>query len=285
MAQESLPGTQLVNPTDDLAGRFTSDEAIEMISAAMRANAFEFTEADQMLIATATTLQVEFQGNPEERDEYTQGYQLLEELAALDKRITKHYEPFDRPIGALTAVVRGLRIPQTKEVIPVRQALSRRLGTWKALADEHDRQATIARQAALDLAAREAQMSKAATLNRIADAEPDPRLRESFQQEAAAVASVNVQAAPVQPVQTAPPVAGHNKATWKCKFENVTELLKAHVEGRCHLDEDAIMKGLQSFMDTQATAHEKNLSKAFPGCVAVPTYNAVSTPGRGARGR
>jgi hypothetical protein len=127
------------------------------------------------------------------------------------------------------------------QVTPVKKTLSTRLGTWKAEQDERDRQEARRQQEVADAAARAGQEAKAATLERVAQVEPDPKLAESFKKEAEMVRSVDVHAAPVEVQKTAPTiVGGYTRATWKCEFVNLKELLQAYVEGRCFLDEEAI---------------------------------------------
>lgn len=264
-------------PTDreadqQLDERLTGRGAVEEIATALRNAAFELDADDAITIATAEGLAVS------DADEYKQGYELLSELGSLETRIDSHYARFDKPLNYLIGIVRKLKKPQTNQVTPVKQALSKRLGAWKYEQEQRDAAAARARQQVADLAARKAQEAKADALKRIAEIETDPGLAASFQKEAEAVRSVQVSAAPVVVTSSVPTVGsgGYTKTDWKCEFVDVKELLKAYVEGRCFLDEAAIIKGLQSSMDKQASSLTVNLTKAYPGTKGVPVPRGVA---------
>jgi hypothetical protein len=254
----------------ELDERLTGKPAVEVIATALRNAAFELDPDDTMTITSAETLVIA------DADTYKRGYELLSELGALETRITTHYARFDKPLNYLIGVVRKLKGPQVSQVTPIKQALSKRLGTWKFEQDEKDRLEREARQRAADLAAKAAQQAKADALARIAEQEADPALAASFKAEAESVRAVEVHAPPVEVTTNVPKVGGYTRVPWKCEFVDLKELLKAYVEGRCYLDEAAIIKGLQSSMDKQAQSLGLNLSKAYPGTKAVPVPSGVA---------
>lgn len=254
----------------ELDERLTGKPAVEVIATALRNAAFELDPDDTMTITSAETLVIA------DADTYKRGYELLSELGALETRISTHYARFDKPLNYLISVVRKLKSPQVAQVTPIKQALSKRLGLWKFAQDEKDRQEREARQRAADLAAKAAQQAKADALARVAAAEPDPALAASFHAEAESVRAVEVHAPPVEQTSSVPTVGGYTRVPWKCEFVDLKELLKAYVEGRCYLDEAAIIKGLQSAMDKQAQSLGLNLSKAYPGTKAVPVPSGVA---------
>ena len=254
-----------------LDDKLTSKAAAEALAGAIRGAAFEFDQDDEIVLATAEELKVA------DADEYARGYELLEELGTLDERVTHHYSRFDKPLRFLTTVVQGLRLPQQKRISEIKKNLSQRLGRWKAEQDERDRQRARAEQEARDAAARAAQLAKAEQLERVAAQEPNPELADSFRSEAATVRATDVHAAPVEVRQSAPPVSGYTKTTWRCEFVDLKELMRAYVEGRCFISDEALINdGLQGYMDKQATNLGPNLSKAFPGTRAVPSYAGIA---------
>ena len=251
--------------------RLTGRSAVEEIATALRNAAFTLEPDDTITIATAESLAVT------DADAYRQGYELLAELGALETRITTHYARFDKPLNYLIGVVRKLKGPQVNQVTPIKQALAKRLGLWKYEQDRLDQQRAEAEQRAKDLAAQAAQDAKAAALERIAQAEQDAALAASFRAEAESVRAVEVKAPPVEVKSSVPSVGGgYTRIPWKCEFTDLKELMKAYVEGRCYLDEAAIIKGLQASMDKQATALGLKLSKAYPGTKAVPVPSGVA---------
>lgn len=263
----------MLRPVDtDLEQKLTGKPTVDTIAAALRAAAFEFDPDDLVTIATADELKVQ------DADEYARGYELLNELGHIEDRITKHYSRFDKPLNYLIGVVRRMRAPQSSQVTPVKQSLSKRLGSWKAEQERLDRERAAAEQAAADLAAKAAQEAKAATLERVAQAEPNPQLAQSFLNEAETVRQADVKAAPVNVRSSVPVVSGgYTRTTWRCEFVDLKELMRAYVEGRCFIPDEALIEdGLQSFMDKQAANLQHNLSKAFPGTRAVPSYGAVA---------
>jgi len=258
-------------PADaELDTQLTSVQAVDRLATALRNAAFDLDQDDLITIATADALVIS------DADEYARGYELLDELAQIEVRCTTHYNRFDKPLNFLIQVVRKLKGPQIAQVTPTKQALAKRLGAWKQNQERLDREQRERDQALADAQAKAAQAAKAAVLERVADGEPDPALAKAFQSEAEAVRSVNVHGAPV-PVRSSVPAipGGYTRSTWKCEFDDVKELLKAYVEGRCFLDEEAIKKGLQSSMDDNASNLTVNLGKAFPGTHAVQGTTAV----------
>ena len=254
----------------ELDERLTSQAAVERIELAIKDAAFAFDPDDVITITTADELVVG------DADDYARGYELLHELAALETRVTTHYSRFDKPLNYLIGVVRKIKGPQVNSITPIKQALSKKLGTWKYEQDRRDQMEREAKQRAADLAAKAAQEAKAAVLERVAQAESDPAMAQSFRNEAEAVRSVETHAPPVETKSTVPTVSGHTRVPWQCEFVNLKELLQAYVDGKCFLDEAAIIKGLQSSMNKQAQSLGQNLSKAFPGCRAVPVPSAVA---------
>lgn len=264
--------TALTRPGDiDLDAKLTGKAAVDVLATAIRNAAYVFTNEELSAIATAECLHID------DEDAYTRGYDLLREMSTIEDRVTGHYNRFDKPLNFLNGIVRGLKKPQITSVTPVKQGLSKRLGAWKAKRDELDRVERQRRQAIEDAAARQAQEAKADTLDRVAQMEPNPLMAESLQREAATVRSIHISAAPVSEESSVPVVQdGYTTTTWTCEFLDVKALLRAYVDGKCFLNEDAIMKGLQSSMNDQASALQGNLSKAFPGTRAVPSYGAVA---------
>jgi hypothetical protein len=258
-------------PADaELDTQLTSVQAVDRLATALREAAFDLEQDDLVTIATADTLVIT------DADAYARGYELLHELGEIEDRCTKHYNRFDKPLNFLIGVVRKLKGPQIAQVTPTKQALAKRLGAWKQNQERLDREQRERDQALADAQAKAAQAAKAAVLERVADGEPDPALAKAFQSEAAAVRSVDVHGAPVEARSSVPVIpGGYTRATWKCEFDDVKELLRAYIDGRCFLDEDAIKKGLQSSMDDNAANLTVNLGKAFPGTHAVKGTTAV----------
>jgi hypothetical protein len=255
----------------ELHERLTGKPAVEVLAAALRNAAFEWEPDDLITIATADDLKVV------DADEYARGYELLHELSAIEERITTHYGRFDKPLNYLISVVRWMKGPQIRQVGPIKQTLSKRLGMWKFEQDRLDRARAEQEQKAKDEAAKAAQAAKAEALERVAQGEQDPALAASFLAEADSVRAAEVHAAPVETRSTVPAIAGtYTRVLWKCEFVDVKELLKAYVEGRCFLNEDAIKKGLQQAMDKEAQSLGLNLSKAYPGTKAVPVPSGVA---------
>ena len=271
---QALDETTLVRTADrDLHGKLTGKPAVDTIAAALREAVFVFEPDDAMTLADAEGLQVV------DGEEYARGYDLLAELSALDDRITAHYAIFAKPLKFLSKVVRDLKNPQLQQVQPIKAALAKRIGAWKMAQDARERAERERLQAEANRKAKEEQEAKAASLERVAQTESDPQLAQSFKHEAEMVRRVPVRAAPVA-VQSAVPVsAGHTRRTWTCEVEDLRTLMQAWLDGKCHLDEAAIIKGLQASLNRQATVHCEHISKAFPGTVAVPSDVGV-TPRR-----
>lgn len=270
-APEDLALVRIVDVALD--ERLTGQTALTEIATALKAAALTFEPEDLQTLSAAETLQIT------DEDDYTRGFDLLTELGAIETRITQHYARFDKPLNYLIGVVRDVKRPQVGQVTPLKQALSKRLGAWKAEQLKREREEREHKQAVADAAARAAHEARAAVLERVAEAEVDPKLAKSFEDEAAAVraAAELVKAAPVEVAPSVPLVqGGHTRTTWKCEFVDLKALLTAYVEGKCFLDEQAIIDGLQSSMDKQATSLQHNLGRAFPGTQAVPTHAAVA---------
>lgn len=258
-----------------LRDKLTGKVAVEDLATALRNASFAFEPDDYITIATADELKIDGQ------DEYVRGYELLRELTAIEDRIVAHYNRFDKPLNFLIGVVRKLKGPQAKEISPVKQALSKRLGAWKTEQDRLDAERRRKEQDAADAAAKVAQQAKADALERVADAEVDPALAASFRVEADSVRQVDTRAAPVPQRSSVPKITGgFTRTTWRCEFVNVKALMTAWVEGKCFIPDDAIINDLQGFMDDQAAALMHNLGNAYPGTRAISTSAAATRRGR-----
>lgn len=264
---------ELVRESDQaLEKKLTGKAAVEALAKALNDAAFEFTEDDLVTLSTAESLEIT------DGDDYTRGFDLLREVALIEERIESHYARFDKPLNFLVKVNRGNKGPQLKTVEPVKQGLSRRLGTWKHEKDREDAERKRKEQEAADAAAKAAQDAKAKALRELSKVEPDPALARSFAAEAETVSTVTVHAAPVETESSVPIVpGGWTKVTWKAEITDLKELMRAWVDGRISvIDEDGIKEGLQSFLDGQARALENKLHLAFPGTKAIPQYGAVT---------
>jgi hypothetical protein len=262
--------TALVKAEAVLDARLTGPMTVAALSAALTAAAYVFEADDLVTLATAETLQVS------DASDYTQGYALLAELADVEDRVATHYARFDKPLNALIAVVRGLKGPQVKAIAPVKTALAQRLGAWKTAEEQRARVEQARLQAEADRAAKAAQAQQAATLARVAETEADPALAESFRVAAAAVKAGDAHGAPVDAVTAVPKIPlGSSRTTWRAEVTDVKALLRAYLDGRCVLDEDALVAGLQASLDRQAGSLHERLGQAYPGVVAVPTTSAV----------
>lgn len=268
---DELDATLVREVDADLDERLTGKQTVEVIANALRNAAFELDPDDTITITSAETLVIT------DADEYARGYELLSELGALEARITSHYARFDKPLNYLISIVRKLKGPQVNQVTPIKQALSKRLGLWKFEQDRLAEQRREAEQRAADLAAKAAQQAKADALERVAQAELDPKLAASFKAEAESVRAVEVHGPPVETRSTVPSIiGGYSRTQWKCEFVDLKALLTAYIEGRCYLDEAALIKALQGPMDKQAQSLTVNLSKAYPGTKAVPVPSGVA---------
>ena len=263
----------LVREVDQaLDTKLTGKPVVEDLAKSIRGAAFEWDVDDIVTLATAEDFQIT------DSDSYARGFEILGELSLLDDRITAHYSRFDKPLNFLIGVVRKLKSPQAKDVLTRKQALSKRLGLYKAQREEAERQRREQEQAQRDADARAEQEAKAAALTRVAEQEANPVVAQSIMSEAESIrlATPFVAAPPVEEKPAVPQIpGGYTTATWKCEYVDVRQLLRAYLDGQCVLDEEAIKKGLQSFMDTQAQSLGARLSQAYPGTRAVPSYGAV----------
>jgi len=269
----SLPVSDRMLMVPDVDGLqpLTQEEKVEAIAQALGKATFVFDDDDVMLLATASDFAVT------DKDAYTRGFAMLGELGGLRKRIDAWYTRFKGPINRLAAVVDGVKRIDATQVDPVKETLSKTLATWKIAQDERDRRVAAAEQRVRDAAAQAEQQAKAETLRRIAAAEEDAALRAAFEHEAESVAAVVVKAAPVEQVASAPKVFGGSiKTNWSCQFDDIRELMQAWLDGRCVLDEQAIIDGLQASMDVQAAALGHRIGQSYPGCSAVAESGAVA---------
>jgi hypothetical protein len=260
-----------------LETQLTGQEVIERIADAIRTYAYVLDEDEALLIASAAALDLKPLVAP--RTDYVRGYSMMEQLADLEAKIKKHYEPVAKPLAVIDRVVTECRKPVLDQVGEVRKAISKRLGTWNSEQERADRLETQRRQAAADAATRAAAQEKADALRRIAEQEENPQIADSLKRDAAEVDSRagSMHAAPVTPTVNTPDI-GPVKKYWKASIVDVRELMRAWLDGKCYLDEDAIRAGLQKSMDVQADAHGEHVTKAFPGVRAVEDSRAASRP-------
>ena len=113
--------------------KLTGKPAVEDLAAAIRRAAFEWEVDDIITLSTAEEFKVT------DNDSYTRGFEILGELSLLEDRIEHSYAKFDKPLNFLVGVVRKLKGPQAKTVLTLKQALSKRLGLYKAQREEAER--------------------------------------------------------------------------------------------------------------------------------------------------
>lgn len=260
----------------DLEARLTGPAALEALGVALRDNLYVLTMDDAMVVASAKDLVIS------DAESYRQGWDLITGLDDIDKSIDAAHERFKKPLKTLTAIVQGGELPLKRETKTIRERLRTALGAWKMERDRLDLEETRRKQKAHDDSAKAAQQARSDTLLRVAKQESDPGLKQSFEREAAAVAAVQVSAAPVEPVSSVPAdVQGFVRYAWKAKVVDVKKLMTAWVEGRCFLDGDAIVEpGVQTQLDVQAEALMGKLSLAYPGVEAVQVPIPVKKPRR-----
>lgn len=258
-------------PAPDLEGALTSRAALDRIVAALQAHAFVLAPEDVGVLDAARGL------TPIDGDDYQRGFDLLEELAALQTRIDAHHDRFRVPLRTLTGTVHAMVRAAEGDLAAVKQDLARRLGAWQRAETERQRAAAVEAQRIADAAARVAQQSKATALQAIADAQADPALRTLLHTEAAAVAAAPALAAPIPPTPTPTIAGGYTRTTWRCEVRDLRALLTAWLAGTVTLPDAVLLDGgLQSFLNTQATQYGAALGQAYPGCAGVPVPTAVT---------
>ena len=211
-------------------------------------------------------------------DDYARGFEVLRALADVDATVKRHYVKYKAPLKELTTVVHSLESPQLNQILTLKQGLSERLTRWKQAEERRIAVETAQRQQEADDAARAAAALAAAELEAVAATVPDAQLAETIRAEAEQVRSTPVAAAPVE-VAPAPKAGGHTRKTWKARIEDIDALIRAHVDGKCHLPLDVLMDALGPWMDTQAKQHQAQLPRVYPGVTAYQTESAV-TPRR-----
>jgi hypothetical protein len=243
-------------------------KTLDLMVASIRTAAFALDQDDAATLVMAADFQVD------DPADYARGFQLLEELKSLESRVKKHHDQFRGPLNTLIAVVREIEGEVAKPVAVTRTNLGNRLASWKIAADAKDAERRRQAQIQADAVVRTEQQAKAAALRLLADQQQDAQMRAVMAMEAAAVATTTVLAAPVKIESSVPVVSGHTRTFWKATFTDVKKLMAAWLAGTCHLPDDQIEAGLQSFMDRQATAHHDELGKVYPGTEGV----SVTTP-------
>ncbi len=265
-------------PTDILQRTLIGPEAVEVLCARLRAARFQFNPDDADLLAAAENFVT-----VETEEDYRQGYQLLDELSALDKRIEEHYDLFKGPLNKMRAVVLALVAEDQKPIsgapakgqLAMKARISQIVGKWKADQDRKARELAAAQQKARDAAAQAAHDTRVQTVERLANTEPDPTVADVLRREADHLASVHVKAAPVAVPALAPKVdGGHVVETWKAEIFDLKTLVRAWLDGKCFLDEQPMIEALLPQLNAQAPNLRENLTRAYPGTRGVVTHNA-----------
>jgi len=247
---------------------------VDALAKAIEANAFQLTPEDAMVLSDATDLQVS------DADDYTRGFALMHELGALRTRIKDHYGFYKNPLNRLVGIVRGLESGIGGEVDGAKSGLQRACGAWKVEQDRLAQVRAVEEQRLADEKAAAENAERAAALQRAAAEEPNPNLAAMLADTAQKVANAPAKAAPVAVVSAAPKVPGHTRKNNTAKVDDVMALLKAHVEGKCHLPEDVIAEALQPFLNQQARNLGDKIALAFPGTSCVTNTIGVATKRR-----
>ena len=279
MADEKMYEAQMVlDESRELAMQpssamvLTDRQVIDRLVEGLRANALALDADDALTL-------VEAEMSVTDKDDYARGFEVLSALRALDDRIKEHYLRFKGPLNELANVVRSLEQPQASQIITLKKTLSDRLTAWKQAEERRMAAEREQAQRVADEAARAAAVVAAAELESVAATVPDPMLAEAMRMEAEMVRTAPVAAAPVALAEAAPKAAGHTRKAWKGRIDDIDVLLKAHVEGKCHLPVETIAEALASFMDAEARQHQQHLPRVYPGVSSYNVETAV-TPRR-----
>jgi hypothetical protein len=251
--------------------------SVDVIKLWIEQNDFQLDADDELTIESARDLAVV------SAEDYSRGWQLLDGLKGLDKRMTTHYERFKKPLNALRAIVLGMGKAKADPLEADIKALNERLVAWKAEADRLDAIRVKQEQAEADARERERNAERAAAIERVAAQEPDTTIKTTLQQEATAVRSAPAYAAPVSIRPTAPKVNGHFTRTWSGEVDDLHTLMKAWVEGRIFLSDDLqrkIAAVLGPTLNDAAKNLQHNIASVWPGCKATYKDTPVS---RGAK--
>lgn len=260
----SVPEAALLSPEQ-------VEDRVEVLVQGIQARAFELTVEDEMIIEDATALSVT------DADDFKRGYVLLASLSDLIDRVTAHHKPYKKPLNRLVTVVRTMESDVSRPVQEVKDRLSRRLGEWKTAEERRAKMEAEERQRVADAAARAAQQEQAQIFARSAAAEPDQHLKKLLEEQAVAVATATVRAAPVQVESNVPNVAGHTRETQKAVVTDLKALLRAWLDGKCPpLPEADIIAGLQSFLNSQVKANGDKISFLYPGVGYEKDTKAIS---------
>lgn len=232
-------------------------QTIDALAEGIRAQALTLDPDDALTLAEAEMAITD-------ADDYTRGFEVLGALNDVHARTTTHYDRFRKPLTELTAVVRELEAPQVKAITALKQALGQRLMAWKAGFEAEQTRERQRRQAAADAAAATATAAAVTELETMAAMTTDPELATALRAEASATRETPMVAAPVQ-MAAIPKAAGHTREQWKARIDSIDTLIRAHVDGKCHLPLETLVTALGPWLDIQAKQHHQHLARVYPG--------------------
>lgn len=207
-------------------------------------------------------------------DDYAVGFELLGALTDLEKAILKHYKEIKDPLNTLRAKVLEMEKRDAGPVTLRKNTLAVALGAWKSAEDDRIALEAARAQAEADAAALALHAAQAAAINRVADVEPDPVLADSLRAQAEDVRTAPITAKPAPPASTVPKVAGSVPVTWSAEVFDLKLLIKAWLDGKCHLDEAKLAEAALAAIGPQASHLRDRLADAYPGCRAVKSSKA-----------
>ena len=253
--------------------QITERQTLDILKESLRAHAWVLTEADALTLADAEMAITD-------KEDYARGFQLLDGLRSIGDAVETHYKTFKGPLSELTAVVRELEKPQLDQVKQLKERLGARLVAWKQAEEKRQAEARRVAQEDADRAAAAAAQAAAAELETMAALAPDAALAEAMRVEAEMTRITPIAAAPVAvDLSPTPKVDGHTRKVWKARIDDIDALIRAHVNGQCHLPVEDIAKALGPWLDRQATQHEAHLPRVYPG-VSVYTDETAVAPRR-----
>ncbi len=251
MARSSTPAEEAADPK-------------ALLAALTPFSPFPFTPDDAMLLDEAASYQII------DAESYAEGFAVLKALAGLTKEVAAHHEAWRGPLNEFRTPALAQLKADTDRIAPAAATLARALPEWKRLSDAADAREAARVQAEADEAARALQEAQVASLRNVAAVEPNPAAKASLEAQAAAVAAVPAVARPIEAKPTAvTPRGGVIPKRMVPEIHDIRALLRAWLDGKCHLDiEAALIEAVLPKLRDAASTMGTNISAVYPGVTA-----------------
>lgn len=206
------------------------------------------------------------------KESQASAWELLKRIRATRKAVESWYDAIKKPYNAVRSAILSLADRDGTMAKTVDDLLFAKIDAYDVAERQREERERLQREADERLLAEHTQQQAAAALDRHADEQDDPALRDALKTEAAAIAAAPVQTPAVKVTSNRAVVKGaFFRETWTGHVTDQSAFLKAIIAGKIPMNAITVN---QTWLNQSATSLKENMGKVFPGTAAKSNRSA-----------